>query len=250
MRRSLAVLALVAALCWTDEHPAHAQELIADLSQHLIQITSDFSGTELLVFGAVGTEIEADIVVIVRGPRDELVVRKKARVMGVWINTDSAVFRSVPSFYGIASTRPLDEIGGADMRRIMEIGLDGLRLDPDPELDVGEVDEFRQALIGLRQADGLFPTEPGKVDVVGRRLFRAHIAFPAGVPVGTYVADTFLIRDGEVVAAQSSPLVVNKAGFGADIYDFAHEEASLYGLLAVVAAVMAGLTGNFLFRRP
>ncbi len=230
--------------------PAGAQELVADLSRHVIQIASDFSGTELLVFGAIGTESEADIVVIVRGPRDEVVVRKKARLMGIWINAESAVFRSVPGFYGVAATRPLDDIGAAEMRRLMEIGLDGLRLDPDPELDAGEIAEFRRALIGLRQAEGLFPTEPGKVDVVGGRLFRARIPFPASVPVGAYVADTFLIRDGEVVVAQSSPLVVNKAGFGADIYDFAHEEASLYGLLAVIAAAMAGLTGSVLFRRP
>ena len=83
----------------------------------------------------------------------------------------------------------------------------------------------------------------------GGRLFRARIPFPAGIPVGTYVTDTFLIRDGEVVAAQSSPLVITKAGFGAEIYRFAHSEASLYGILAVVGAVMAGLFGNVLFYR-
>ena len=85
---------------------------------------------------------------------------------------------------------------------------------------------------------------------MGGRLFRARIPFPAGVPVGAYVADTFLVRGGEIVAAQSSPLVVDKAGFGADIHDFAHREASLYGLLAVAAAAVAGLAGNVLFRRP
>jgi len=247
MRRLLALLLVP---LWLAAAPREtgAQELIADLSDHLIAITSDFTGTELLVFGAI--EGEGDVVVIVRGPREEMVVRRKERVFGIWINADSAVFQSVPTFYGIAATRPLEEIGPVETRRLMEIGLDSLRLAPDEELSEAERIEFEAALIALQQSEGLFPTEPAAVDVVGGRLFRARIPFPAGVPVGTYTADTFLIRDGEVVSAQTSPLVVDKAGFGADIYDFAHNEASLYGVLAIIAAVMAGLLGNFLFRRP
>jgi len=248
------LITALAALLAVPGAPARAQELIADLSRHLIQITSDFTGTELLVFGAIESGGESggggDVVVIVRGPREALVVRKKDRVMGIWINTESARFHSVPTFYGIASTRPLDEIGAPEMRRLMEIGLDGLRLTPDEALTPEEAEEFRMALIALQQSEGLYPTEPDTINVVGGRLFRAVIPFPASVPVGTYIADTFLIRDGEIVAAQSSPLTVDKAGFGADIFDFAHRQAALYGILAVIAAVLAGLAGNALFRRP
>ena len=225
---------------------ARAQEIIAGLSHHAIGITADFTGTEILVFGAL--ESEGDIVVVVRGPRTEVVVRKKAPVFGIWVNAESAVFHSVPGFYGVASTRPLEEIVDSDMRRAMEIGIDVLRLDP---ADMGgrARDEFQSALIGLKQAERLYPVEPSTVSLVGGRLFRATIPFPAGIPVGTYAADTFLIRDGEVVAAQSSPLIISRIGFGALLYNFAHQESELYGILAVIAAVMAGLTGNILFRR-
>ena len=225
---------------------ARAQEIIAGLSHHAIGITADFTGTEILVFGAV--ESEGDIVVVVRGPRTEVVVRKKAPVFGIWVNAESAVFHSVPGFYGVASTRPLEKIVDSDMRRVMEIGIDVLRLEP-ADMDARTRDEFQSALIGLQQAERLYPVEPSTVSLVGGRLFRATIPFPAGIPVGTYAADTFLIRDGEVVAAQSSPLIISRAGFGAQIYNFAHQESELYGILAVIAAVMAGLTGNILFRR-
>ena len=225
---------------------ARAQEIMAGLSHHAIGITADFTGTEILVFGAV--ESEGDIVVVVRGPRTEVVVRKKAHVFGIWVNAESAVFHSVPGFYGVASTRPLEEIVDSDMRRVMEIGIDALRLEP-ADMDAGARDEFQSALIGLKQAERLYPVEPGTVSLVGGRLFRATIPFPAGVPVGTYAADIFLIRNGEIVAAQSSPLIISKAGFGAKIYNFAHRNSELYGVFAVIAAVVAGLAGNILFRR-
>tara|TARA_B100000676_G_scaffold39684_1_gene37554 strand:+ start:4967 stop:5746 length:780 start_codon:yes stop_codon:yes gene_type:complete len=241
------LLALLAVLAFVPR-PAAAQDLVADISDHLIAITSDFTGTDLLVFGSI--EGEGDIVVVVMGPRETMVVRHKARVAGIWINAESVEFDNVPAFYGVAATRSLEDIGPIEMRRLVEIGLDSLRMVSSEDLTDEEQAEFADALIELQQSEGLYPTEPERVDVVGGRLFRASIPFPAGVPVGNYTTLTYLIRDGDVVASQSSPLFVDKAGFGADIYVFAHEEASLYGILAVIGAVLAGLVGNFLFRRP
>ena len=244
MRRLAAVALLVAVS--SGSGTSHAQEIMAGLSHHAIGITADFDGTEILVFGAI--ESKGDIVVVVRGPRQEVVVRKKAPLFGIWVNAHSAVFRSVPGFYGIASTRPLGEIVDADMRRVMEIGIGSLRLEP-ADMTPSVRDEFSAALIELKQARGLYPVEPGTVSLSGGRLFRATIALPADVPVGTYAADAFLIRDGEVVAAQSSPLIISKAGFGAAIYSFAHRESAFYGIVAVIAAVLAGLAANVLLRR-
>jgi len=246
IRRIVFSLALAAAAF--AARPAAAQELIADLSNHLIAITSDFTGTELLVFGAM--EGGGDVVVVVTGPRDVVVVRKKARVFGIWINAHSAEFANVPAFYAVASTRPLDEIATPDKLRLHEIGLQGLRVEASADVDAEEHKEFLAALIELKQSNGLFPDQPQHIDVVGDRLFRVKIPFPADVPVGSYLVQSFLIRDGEVVLAQTSPLVISKAGFGADIYDFAHEDGELYGILAILGAVMAGLLGNFMFRRP
>ncbi len=244
MRRPAAIGILSA--CLALPLPAQAQEIVAGLSNHAIGITADFTGTEILVFGAV--ESEGDIVVVVRGPRTEVVVRRKEPVFGIWVNAESAVFRSVPGFYSVASTRPLEEIVNVDMRRVMEIGVDGLRLEP-ADMDPAARGEFETALLELKQADELYTVEPGTVSMVGDRLFRATIPFPVGVPLGAYVADTFLIRGGEVVAAQSSPLIISKVGFGAMIYNFAHQHSEIYGILAVIGAVIAGLAGNLLFRR-
>ena len=240
-------LAALAALAMLVARPAPAQELIADLSHHVIEIASDFTGTELLVFGAM--EGEGDIVAVVRGPREAVTVRKKARIFGIWMNARAARFSSVPGFYGIAATRAPEEIAAIETRRLLEMGTDSLRLDPEEGLDGATVAEFRAALVAARQAEGLFPVRPGRVDTAAGRLFRARIPFPAGLPTGRYVADVYLMRDGQAVAAQSLPLSVAKAGLGAAIYDFAHRQGPLYGLLAVAAAAVAGFAASALFGR-
>jgi len=254
MNRRLKI-ALLILLAGAGTPVAHAQDelqpvspqLIADLSNHLIAITSDFTGTDLLVFGAI--EGEGDIVVVVRGPRDQAVVRRKAQVFGIWLNTQSIAFNNTPTYYAVASTVPLDQLGADDVLQLHEIGVENLKLEPQSDVSAEEVKEFRDALIALKQREGLYSLAPARVDVVGGRLFRTTVAFPAGVHVGTYIADVFLVQNGVVVAAQSSPLVVSKVGFGAEVFDFAHDQSSIYGLFAVVAAAMAGFMGNLLFRR-
>ncbi len=248
IRPRLAALSIALAILALAMRPAMAQDLISDISNHLISITSDFKGTELLVFGSI--EGGGDVVVVVSGPRDSVVVRKKDRVFGIWINADSAEFRNVPAFYAVASTNPLEELATPEQLRLYEIGLAGLRVEAEADVDEVEKAEFLAALIELKQSNNLFPVAPQHIDVVGDRLFRVKIPFPADVPVGSYLVQSFLIRDGQVVGAQTSPLVVNKGGFGADLYEFAHEDGTLYGILAVLGAVMAGLLGNLMFRRP
>jgi uncharacterized protein (TIGR02186 family) len=111
------------------------------------------------------------------------------------------------------------------------------------------VEEFSQALIRNKKNEDLYAEETGKVSFLGSRLFRTRIYFPSNVPTGTYTADVFLVRDGSVVSAQSTPLVVGKVGFGAELFDFAHQRPALYGILAVVVALAAGWLAGAIFRR-
>ena len=240
--------ALLAELLVVAATGARAQELVADLSDHLIAIDSEFTGADLLVFGAI--EGEGDIVVIVRGPRSPVVVRQKGRAFGIWLNARSVTFDDVPAFYAIASSRPIEEILDVDTRRLNEIGLDQIRLTPEPGIARDTAESFREALIQLKQRNGLYAAEPGKVSFLGSRLFRTIIHFPAAVTVGRYTVDVILVRDGQVVQSFGPPLTVDKAGFGADVFDFAHDQAPWYGLLAVIGAAMAGFLGSLLFRRP
>jgi len=238
---------LFAALLLLSAGPARAQALIADLSSHLIAITTGFAGTELLLFGA--TEGDGDVVVIVRGPDGETSVRRKARVAGIWINRDELRFSGVPAFYRIASSKPLADFVPLALRQRHQIGVDFLRIQPQRELNSEEVAAFRAGMVRNKEAQKLYEPEVGRVSFLGQRLFRTRILFPANVPTGNYSVEVLLIRAGQVVAAQTTPMFVSKVGFGADIYDFAHDWAAVYGLLAILLAVSAGWAAGVVFRK-
>ena len=231
---------------------AKAEALVADLSNHLIAITTGFHGTDVLLFGA--TDGEGDVVVVVRGPEREIKVRRKARVGGIWVNTDEMDFQNVPAFYQVASSRELGDFAPVELMTRHQLGLDYLKLPrvetPGEEApDVVDVDDFRRALIRGKKTHGFYLPEKRKVNFLGARLFRADVYFPPNVPTGVYTIEVLLIRDGYIAGAQTTPLVVSKAGLGAAIFNFAHNHAVLYGILAVALALAAGGLAGVVFRR-
>jgi uncharacterized protein (TIGR02186 family) len=226
---------------------ARAQALVFDLSSHLIAITAGFSGTELLLFGA--TEGEGDVVVILRGPEAEMVVRRKSRVGGIWLNTAQMTFTGVPAFYRAAASRPLDEIASPAIRMRHQLGTDNLRLIPPPDADAAESAAFRAGLVRNKERHGLYSNDVGRVNFLGPRLFRTRVILPANVPPGSYTVEVLLIKGGQVVAAQTTPMFVSKTGVSADVYEFAHNHEAMYGILVIIIAVLAGWGAGAIFRR-
>jgi uncharacterized protein (TIGR02186 family) len=240
------VLALIPAL-FVGASLAPARPLIADLSSNVIAITTQFSGSQVLLFGAV--EEAGDVVVVVRGPGRRAIVRRKDRVLGVWINHKGFTFEDVPTFYAVASSRPLTELAPASVRARYRIGVDQLRFPTDEQTTPAEIKEFRRALIQRKQANDLYARSVGEVRFLGKRLFRTDLHFPANVSTGSYTAEIYLMRGGEVVSVQSTPIVVRRVGLEAEVFGFAHRQPALYGLIAIAMAVAAGWFAAVIFRR-
>lgn len=248
LRRALAVLLLVPIGLGVSPR-AQSQELFADLSNHLIAISTAFTGTDVVLFGAVAEE--GDIAVVVRGPSQNVIVRRMVERVGIWINERSIVFDDVPSFYRVFSNRAMGDFASPEALQREGVGLDHLRLAPRDleEVDEAALAEFRAALIRQMQAANLYGDETGQVAVLGGRLFRADVHFPANVPTGQYIVTVLLFRDGEVVEAQTTPLVVSKIGLSAQIFAFASQQSAVYGLVAIIMAVSAGWIAGLVFRR-
>jgi uncharacterized protein (TIGR02186 family) len=246
MRRGLLLVAL--ALMSLSAVPAvAADELIADLTSHFIAITTGFTGTEVVLFGA--TDGTGDVIAIVRGPEHDAVVRRKSRVAGLWINTRKMTFTGVPTFYAVYSSRPLDEIAPPQMQALHQIGLANLHLGAaEKNRSAEEITDFRAALIRERQREGVFGNSVGHIAFLGDRLFRATISFPANLPTGDYHVEIFLVRNKAVINGQTTPLNASQAGIDADVYEFANHEALLYGIIAVAGAAMAGWLASLPFR--
>jgi len=224
--------------------PAFGQKLVADLSNHLIGITTGFDGADVVLFGTV--DGPGEVRVVVTGPPENLVVRRKRRIAGVWINAEGVAFPRVPGFHAVATS-------GLNRSATDPAAPGGPpappRLDPVRPMAEGDLAPFRDALVRRERARGVYAGATTPVTFLGERLFRADIRFPANVPTGLYGVQVSLVRDGETVGAQTTPLVVTKVGLSAEISAFARAHPFWYGLAALAGAVLAGWGGALLMRR-
>jgi uncharacterized protein (TIGR02186 family) len=259
MRASIiaALLALVSAGAFAAAPavPPAGEELQAELSTREISIQSNFTGIEILIYGSIDFSQTKppdqgvyDVIIVIRAPSHPLVVRHKQRVAGIWINGPGEVLPSVPGFYAALSTRPFRAVTSDEMLKQLGIGLGNLDFGRAPSDDVEEA-RYRSAVIRLKKGQSLFQEHDDGVAFVGRSLFRGTVALPVNVPIGRYTADVYLFRDGELISKSQSTLEVNKAGIERLIYRLAFTHPLIYGLLAVLIAVLAGLAGWFAFRR-
>lgn len=251
------LLALILLLLSAPLGAADEPKLVPDVSQRQISIQSGFTGAELLLFGAiiyprgVAPEGRVDVAVVLRGPTRAITLREKQKVAGIWINADSSEFRSVPAYYAIASSRPLNQLVDPKTAAIYELGLDRLQLSPSGEIDAKEQRRFTKGLVDLYSRDGLYRQESGSsVEITDQVLYRARLAIPSSVPVGRYVAETLLIRNGRVIVADDKvEVTINKTGFEQFITVLADRYSFTYGLLAVAISLLLGWFAGYVFRR-
>lgn len=246
-RRATFVVLLLAALAAWTARPAAAQDLIADLSSHLIAITTMFTGGEVVLFGAA--QGPGEVAAVVTGPRGPVTVRMKDRTVGLWVNRKNVTFSQAPGFYAVASSAPLDKLAPRSVLERHGLGVANMRLEPTREMPPEQAKAFRAALIRNKERQGLYQSEPAEVQFLGGGLFRVNIRFPADVPTGLYTVEVFLLRDGEVTGAQTTPLTVTKSGFSAEVYEFAIGQPEMYGVAAVLLALAAGWLAGLAFSR-
>lgn len=221
--------------------------LVTDLSNKRIEIRYSFDGADLILFGAVGSSAvdpvndDFDVVIVVRGPEAETVIRQKAQVGPIWINNDSLTFPAAPGYYAVAASRPLADVASTAVFASYGIGFDHLPLLANTERGLAAPSsEFRSALFRLQSSHGLFRQEQDSVVHVGEGLFKTDIRLPANVPVGDFQVETFIFKGGTIKARNRIMLAVDKEGFERAAYDFAHGYPLWYGLVAVFVALTAG----------
>jgi uncharacterized protein (TIGR02186 family) len=235
---------------------AEAEDLVSGLSQDQIQITSYYAGTEIVVFGAiespasVKTASARDVVVVVRGPDTDFAVRRKARIAGIWINRDKITLYGMPSYYFLASTRPLTKIASAEALRRYQLGATNIVPKGESTRSPRKGAPFREATIRIRERQKLYAEAPAGVEFLGYSLFRVRVPVPANVATGEYTVQVFLFRDGSVVSAQTTPLFVDQIGLERRLFNFAHERPFAYGLATVLVAMLLGWASSLIFRRP
>ncbi|MDW6025296.1 TIGR02186 family protein [Mesorhizobium sp. BAC0120] len=259
MRIAFASLALVL-VAWCApalaQKPVNPENLQIGLSTDVVYIRADFTGADLTIFGAlenvdplVARQGRYDVIVVLEGPARPVVVRRKDRILGMWINTQSETFVNVPVSYSIATTRMLQDIAEPKTFRQLSLGADSIYLQPEEQDDPVTLDEFTDALRERKKATGLWNLRAGGVQFLSQNLFRASVRLARDVPVGTHKARAFLFKNGVFIKETSAPLAIVKSGFEQSISNFSREYSFLYGVAAVLIAILIGWGGSLVFRR-
>jgi uncharacterized protein (TIGR02186 family) len=243
-----------------EQQPGAREAVQADVSARSVAVTSSFNGTEIVIFGAVDNSQQPsaesgyyDVMIVVEGVPGRVTVRRKTNVAGLWLNTSAATFDAVPSYYAIASTRPIEEIASDEFRASHGIGFQYLRLTPafdqQQALSSEDLRDFREAIIRLKKREGLYVEDPYSVAFIGRSLFRATIELPANVTVGPFVTRVLLFREEKLLSQYSVRLDLQREGLERHLHGFAFDLPALYGLATVLLAVAAGLLASTVLRR-
>lgn len=256
-------IVVVVAFCLRGA-PAEAQGPVAanpegiqiGLSTDVVSISADFTGADLTIFGAldnidpfVARQGRYDVIVVLEGPARPVVVRRKDRILGMWINAQSETFVNVPVSYSVATTRMMQDISDVKTYRQLSLGVDYIYLQPEESDDPVTIDEFTDALRERKEAARLFSLRVGGVQFLSQNLFRATVTLARNVSVGTHKARAFLFKNGVFLKESSAQLAIVKSGFEQSVFRFAHDYSPAYGVVAVLLAMLIGWMGSLVFRR-
>ncbi len=239
------------ALLLLFSYPALAQEkkLHLELADDRVNISTGFNGTQVALFGT--TSIDGNVVITLTGPERTVVLRRKGRVMGAWMNNKSVEFRRVPTYYDYAASindATLEKTGA--LLDANQIGVNHLGFYPEDDDEKPDViNSFRDALIAEMQSKGFYPVQASNVSFVSAGFFKTVFTLPPGVPTGGYRVEAMVIKDGAVVAKESKELQVGQVGFNARVYLFSDNHSFFYGIFAVLMALFSGWSAFTFLRR-
>jgi len=242
------------------QQPGARESVQADVSARNVAVTSSFNGIEIVIFGAVDNSQQPsaesgyyDVLIVVEGVPGRIVARRKNNVAGLWLNTASATFDLVPSYYAIASTRPIDEITTEEFRASHGVGFQHLRFTPafgqTQALSTEDLKQFREAIIRLKEKQGLYIQDNFRVAFIGKSLFRATIELPANVTVGPFETRVYLFHQENLLSQYTVRLNLEREGVERYLHRFAFGYPTLYGLMTVTIAVAAGFLASTMFRK-
>ena len=237
---------IIAIFLFILPNPSNAQKTYFDLSQKEISINTNFKGQELILFGL--TEPKQDIIVVVRGPEEDLTVRNKKRILGFWFNTNSVTFVNVPKVYFICSNYNIEYLLNEKERFENQIGFSKIKLIPKNQKNIFiDLKEWNESVIRIQKEKSMF--KHFELKSIDEKLFQTRLYFPSTIPTGEYGVTTYRIKDGKIISSSNKIILINKSGIGRKIYFFAQENSAVYGIATIILAIILGTGGAAIFRK-
>lgn len=234
--------------------PVGAEQIVAGLSQTEVSITANFTGSEIIIYGAVKRDAPApkepklEVIVTVEGPAGPLILRKKSRQAGIWINTQSVQIDLAPSFYAVATTGPIQDILSDTENLRYRITIPRAIRAVGIASQTENSADFIAALLRIRETEDRYRLAEGAVELTEATLFRADVVLPANLTEGDYRVRIYITRGGVVIDAQDQVILVQKQGLERFVHRLSKSQPLIYGLLSLVLAVAAGWGASTAFR--
>lgn len=225
---------------------SYATPIISGISNNEINIDTNFKGTKILLFGARG--YSGDIVIVVRGPKKDFMVTKKKKLLGIWLNGTRVKFEDSYSLYSLFSTFSNNK-KAENLLKKLELGKGNINFKTSKEINKNLENEFKIQLIDQLEKKNLYNSGTKELEFLDETLFKVILDFPKNISRGVYTAEIYLINNENLISFQSIPIYVNQVGLSAKILDFAYEQSFLYGILAVVIALVIGWLTNIIFTK-
>ena len=250
---------LVILLTFLALDTARAERIISALSAEKVEIKSNFTGTDMVVFGSIERDAATvsrgagyDMAIIMKGPPAHIVTRKKDRIFGIWINRDARSFQSLPTFYVLHSNKPTADLASQKPLSKKQIGMANISFSPVAGSTMQQQKsnkEYIEAYRRLKSNDNLFQVDNSSIDFLTTNLFKSTFHIPAKVPVGQYTIEFYLFNQGSLLAETKNTFRVSKAGFEQIVYDYSRNQSVAFGMIAVLLALFIGWFGGVIFRR-
>ena len=223
--------------------------LVTDLSESTVEISSTFSGADILLFGAYDGQKNDDIIVVVSGQKGNIKVDKKEKKFGIWMITESIKFLNVPKYYYIASNRKIEEITNKTEIKKRKLDFNSFEL-KNNKIDYKNLDKkWYEALKRNMKKKQFWKIEENSIKLNKNTLFRKTLSLPSNVSTGIYNVKILHYREGNLISQEESKIKIDKTGISANIYNFAQNFSAIYGIIAVIIALFFGWFTNFIFRR-
>jgi len=238
---------------WGYVLPARtATALTTKLEPNIISIGAFFNGIQLSVSGK--TAAENEILILFKGRSEDLTLKKKGKALGLlWMNLGELTFHQVPNLLLQSSSKGLDEFAHShpEQWKAAEIGFEyfkkNLQMSPPPEKRDEVIEEFMK----LKKSQGFYAENPGTInfDKIDDNLksFETTVWVPPKVTPGEYEVNVIEFHNGRVVSQAVNQIKVKETGLPAMLSELAFQHGALYGILAVLIAIGAGLLMDFFF---
>jgi len=230
------------------------KEIATVATKREVDIGLMYNGDFIYFVGSV-PDPSADVIVKLTSTEDSPIsVNRKGRVALMWMNVKQFTVTGMPLLYKFHSTRPINQILSKEMANQLGIGYDVLKNQMQLKLVRGraekdDADIVFNGILRLKKEANLYNIDEKRIEITGGKLFKHYFRFPPAAKEGTYRAESYIFKEGRLVAKGVDEVRIQKKGIEAAFTNMAHKQPVLYGVLALVVALSMGLLVGFIFKK-